>query len=137
MKNLKFRTPIICHNGHKGFWTWILKDSAIAEPENIMVVSDCCCQETELGDNWKKDGENQVCINLPDKKGRILYEGDVLVDRENALYVVMWVEAEAKFILSLIKGNINSYFEVTLNTLYLSVYTCIGNNHEHSEWIGQ
>ncbi len=59
MKELKFRTPVKCQNGHKAFWYWSVSGmwdiKTIKSPESV-----CNCPTFNLGEEWAGAGENQI-----------------------------------------------------------------------------
>ncbi len=72
---------------------------------------------------------------LSDKNDKELYENDLLVDVYMTLYQVVWLEKDARFILSHIKGGGDAYLEIDMNPLELSLFRRVGNTFENSEWL--
>jgi hypothetical protein len=82
MYDLKFRTPVVCQNGHKAFWYWEIKGRNIGagEVKQIGVISNrCSCPKGALGEGYARDGEDEMFTDLRDKDtGVEIYEGDIV-----------------------------------------------------------
>jgi hypothetical protein len=75
----KFRTPIICQNGHKCFWYWQIEDYGIGSIKHLGVISNRCdCPKQALGEGYVKNGDDQLFIGHVDKQGKDIYEGDII-----------------------------------------------------------
>ena len=48
MKDLKFRTPVKCQNGHKEFWYWKHSDRHFLQIETIQKPPDNTCDSLAI-----------------------------------------------------------------------------------------
>lgn len=83
MRELKFRTPVVCQNGHKALWYFELSQNAtgIAEVNHIgvPVEQECKCPKHEFNEGWRRAGEDQQYIGINTWDGHAhIYEGDIL-----------------------------------------------------------
>ncbi len=91
MIDLKFRTPVVCQNGHKALWYWQIKDSGIGEVKHEGVVSNRCdCPKGALGEGYARAGEDQQFTGILDVKGKPIYVGDILDKDKFIPWVVVW-----------------------------------------------
>ena len=75
----KFRTPVICQNGHKGLWYWQIENYGIGSIKHLGVISNRCdCPKQALGEGYVKNGDDQLFIGHVDKQGKDIYEGDIV-----------------------------------------------------------
>ena len=80
MKDLKFRTPVKCHNGHKSFYYWDLINIGVGNISAKVTKSpgiDICRCEGGLS-VWRKDGDDQMFIGILSKSGAEIYHKDIL-----------------------------------------------------------
>lgn len=90
MKNLKFRTPVKCQNGHKAFWYWkpnwqLFTLNTIKMPDREI----CKCSKFGLGEGWFRDGDDQMFIGDFFHAGEI-YEGDIFKHPDGTVFVIEW-----------------------------------------------
>lgn len=79
MKELKFRTPVICQNGHKGMWYWHIEDYGIGTVKHDGVIANRCdCPKQALGEGYIKNGDDQQFIGKLDKYGNAIFESDII-----------------------------------------------------------
>ncbi len=85
MKDLKFRTPVKCQNGHKAFWYWRPKQEGILHAETIRHPDECGCHSFVVNGihipvlgGWSRDGDDQMFIGEIDFIGIDIYSGDIL-----------------------------------------------------------
>lgn len=72
---------------------------------------------------------------LHDKKGKEIYEGDIVVDKEDEVMgEITWNEEEASFYFSILYEN-GTYEEEKLND-WASVLEVIGNIYDNPELLG-
>ena len=80
MKDLKFRTPVKCQNGHKAFWYWKHSGRHFLQIETIQKPPDntCGCSKFAIGEGWERDGDDQMFSGIIDKKDQDAYDGDII-----------------------------------------------------------
>jgi len=76
MKDLKFRTPVKCQNGHKSFWHWKHSDVTIQGHKTI-TYPECSCVSPRR-DQWERDGDDQMFIGIFSKDGTEIYDKDII-----------------------------------------------------------
>lgn len=80
---LKFRTPVVCQNGHKAFWYWEIDDIDIGHTRYIGVPSGfrCSCPKQGLGEGYARAGADQMFTGWRDRDASPteIYEGDIVV----------------------------------------------------------
>ena len=68
MKNLKFRTPVKCQNGHKAFWYWMGPPMSFGVIETVQMPPERCgCSRIDFGKGRTRDGDDQMFIGIKDK----------------------------------------------------------------------
>ena len=97
-------------------------------------------QYLELGD-WIEgtlcgsNGEPQQCTGLKDKNGKLIYEGDILIQKEEnggpTKQLVIWEEDGGYLGLKDLK---NSFFGVVTFHRFGYTYEVIGNIYENEDW---
>ena len=101
MKDLKFRTPVKCQNGHKAFWYWNPKQSELLHIEASLCpepkICDCIEDHPNGGNGgWLRDGDDQMFIGNFKEVGDI-YEGDILKHPDGMTFLVRWDKSFSGF----------------------------------------
>ncbi len=143
MKDLKFRTPVKCQNGHKAFWYWKHSYNGLFKTEMVKHPEPCGCPEFSMGleggyPGWSRDGDDQMFIGRKDELGIDVYDGDIverngynthigIVDFVNGHFVIKrkpfyYESGEEYRILSLEDddykdGKVSTTFEVKLKII--------------------
>lgn len=83
MVELKFRTPVVCQNGHKAYWYFELIQSGIgiADVKNYGVPKEqeCKCSKFDFGEGWRRAGEDEQYTGIKTwVTNQYIYEGDIL-----------------------------------------------------------
>lgn len=91
MTELKFRTPVVCQNGHKAYWYFELdqRDGHASEIKNHGVPKDqnCKCPKGGLDEGWRRAGADEQYTGIKTWiTEQPIYEGDVL---QNGTFI--WV----------------------------------------------
>ena len=85
---LKFRTPVVCQNGHKAFWYWYISSDGIGEVKHNGVPNDqkCYCSKQALGEGYVRAGSDQMFTGWYERDasgqeihGKEIYESDIVV----------------------------------------------------------
>lgn len=79
---MKFRTPVVCQNGHKAFWYWETDEKDIGHVTHYGVrdIDKCHCPKTSLGEGYARAGRDQWFVGVKDKDtGQDIYEGDLVI----------------------------------------------------------
>lgn len=130
MRELKFRTPVVCQNGHKALWYFELSQNAtgIAEVKHSGVPTDqeCKCPKHEFNEGWRRAGEDQQYTGIKTyMTEHLIYEGDVL---QNGSYrwVVKRYASGAYNIKVDEQGNILKTTTKIIGSVYLNPYLGVG-----------
>lgn len=73
----------------------------------------------------------EQCTALKDKNGRLIYEGDIVADKNNKFFIE-YSDEEACFTVNLI-GNSSSIRTLGCSDYWLATKTIIGNIHENKD----
>lgn len=104
MKKIRYRIPVKCQNGHKAFWYAQICDTHISDYQFIPGFSGvpqkqkCECPMHDLGDGWRRDGENQLFSFRLDINDKPVYEGDIILAKPS------WDEKPFESIVSFSDG---------------------------------
>lgn len=138
MKQLKFRIPVICQNGHKALFHYEIKNrdlGDICEFRSIGVPDnqDCSCSKGALDEGWRRQGNDQMCLGLEDVDGKVFFEGDIFTldysiwKKKNA-FLIVFLDDEACFVALDAKGN-----SIEVSNFSLSKSKIIGNSYLNPE----
>lgn len=79
----KFRTPVVCQNGHKAFIYWELYQGGsqinVIKTEGVPADQSCECPKFDFGEGWRRAGKDQQCTGIKTwLENKLIYEGDIL-----------------------------------------------------------
>ena len=98
------------------------------------VCADTTCGQINYRDNKLKDIELMQCTGLKDKNGKLIYEGDILIQKEEnggpTKKLVIWEKDGGYLGLKDLK---KSFFGVVTFHRFGYTYQVIGNIYENSE----
>jgi len=98
------------------------------------------CDEYDLKDIFESGNPVMQCTGLKDKNGKLIYEGDILLDiarHDKPLYVVKWNKSQAQFYIEMInQKKYELYTEWHLGRHDLD-YEVIGNIYENKELLNE
>lgn len=82
MRQLKFRTPVVCQNGHRAFYYWEIdqRDTLFMETHAFGVEKeeDCGCPKFDVNEGWSRAGKDKQFTGRLDVKGIEVYEGAIV-----------------------------------------------------------
>lgn len=132
-REIKFRIPMECQNGHKSYWFYVLNGRGGAK--SVKTASEynpnCDCPKHNLWDGWKEVGQEELCANLPDRNGEEIYEGDVVKSE-------MWTPQVYQ--VGFNRGGFCFFNEGATyahDCKYLESFEVIGNIYENPELLTQ
>lgn len=155
MREIKFRSPIVCHNGHRGFWYWRPHPESLCEVETIEIVAidKCDCSKFGESEGWSRNGKDQQYIDSQDMDGQDIYEGDVLrfTDKEEWYRGKYWADymfADAKGKEEIIKKlnaepyeervvNLPEDYEWLLSDEIQTYWKVVGSTYENPELLNE
>ena len=80
---MKFRTPVVCQNGHKAFWYWETDEKDIGHVTQYGVPDSsqkCPCPKQALGEGYTRAGADQQFTGWYDRATKQeIYSGDIVV----------------------------------------------------------
>jgi hypothetical protein len=139
MRALKFRTPVICQNGHKAYWYWEIKSTELSEifDKGVLECKKCSCPKILGGQGYKKNGDDEQYAELKDKNGKEIYEGDIVVFAHPTFIAEIYFTPYKGFMLKYLNNNartrlIDERFEPIPLNHELTV-EIIGNIYENKD----
>lgn len=143
MRELRFRQPVVCQNGHKAFWFFEIDQSLMPFPDQIInhgvpQNQTCSCSKFDYEEGWRRAGGDQQDTGIDVEKESI-YEGDVVEFEyqeqiaftwSRKLGVIKWNDLLARFTIVYFDG-FNEY-ELPM---YKSIKRIVGSVYLNSELI--
>jgi len=133
MREIKFRTPNHCHNGHLNFLYFGVDNGVITNLR--WGFSACRCSKHAYDKGYEKCGDDQQFTGLKDKNGKEIYEGDIIIfDPLEPLREVM-NKGVVEYHVSAFEAMIPEYGRVKF---YQGKYTeIIGNIYENPDLLSK
>lgn len=112
MKNIKYRIPVQCQNGHKAFYHYNISDSMMGLSTTSVPDEGMCddCPISDCRNCWTRAGRNQLWTQKQDKHDTDIYEDDILSSKNDGSdghdvwdyntfvkLVVKWDDKHARF----------------------------------------
>ncbi len=128
MRDIKFRTPTKCQNGH---FRWYYYSVSFGEVKTKWGEKhpDCTCPTWDFKEGFQECGPDQQFTGQKDKNGKEIYEGDLLKYAEGSVGVVKYIMTG--FYVARDDGCIYLYASASLENNY--GVKVIGNIHENPE----
>lgn len=137
-REIKYRVPVICQNGHKSYWFYKL--NGLETSQSILSATEynkkCQCPKSAIDEGWKQDGDEELYTGLKDKNRKEIYDGDIIVFKnidnsiKELILPVIWEEESCGFVC---KDNFNSRGVDMANGYDTISGQVIGNIYENPE----